>query len=101
MTKAFDSVSLIPLVKALKRIKIPLNINRFIIDLFDQRQMRVIINFGFFDIFTGEDGIDQGETISLLLWHIFYDTLLCRIQKDQSLGFTIKLKWPSKSKHTP
>ena len=67
MAKAFDSVGLVPLKKSLERIKMPENINRFIIDLFNNRQMRIITSYGFSNIFTGEDGIDQGKTIFPLL----------------------------------
>jgi hypothetical protein len=40
-----------------------------------------------------EDGIDQGETISPLLWRIFYDPLLCKIQEDPRLGYKMKCTW--------
>ena len=92
MAKVFDSVGLTPLTKALKRIKIPSHIIKFIIDLFDRRQMRIITDYGFSEIFTGEDGINQGEMISLLLWRIFYNPLLCRIQEDESIGITTQIK---------
>jgi len=101
MAKAFDSVGLTPLKKSLERIKMPDNINRFIIDLFNDRQMRIITSYGFSDTCTGEDGIDQGETISPLLWRIFYDPLLCRIQEDKTLGVTTQIKWPSKNVNKP
>lgn len=77
MAKAYDSVGLMPLCKALGRIKIPTNIVDFIISLFYNRQIRIITSFGLLQPFTGPDGIDQGETISPLLLHIFYDPLLC------------------------
>jgi hypothetical protein len=38
-----------------------------------------------------QDGIDQGEVISSLMWKIFYDPLLCRIQKTTP-GYSIKTK---------
>src|SRR5437762_8045047 len=97
MAKAFDSVGLTPLTKALERIKILLHIIKFIINLFDRRQMRIITDYGFSKIFMDKDNIDQGETISPLLWQIFYDPLLCRIQEDESIGITTQIKWPSKN----
>lgn len=40
------------------------------------------------------DSIDQGETISPLIWQIFYDTLLTCIDQDQTLGYILKDSWP-------
>ena len=36
------------------------------------------------------DGIEQDETISPLIWRIFYDPLLRRIQGDPGLGYKVK-----------
>src|SRR3989337_1678453 len=66
MAKAFDSVGLEPLKQALIRIKAPDELINYIIDLFHNRQIRIITSYGLTDIFTGEDGIDQGKTISPL-----------------------------------
>src|SRR3954453_2129112 len=93
MVKAFDSVGLTPLRKAMERLKIPEHTISYIIDLFDKRVIRVITAQGLSEPFVGADGIDQGETISPLLWRIFYDPLLCRIQNVNDLGFEISLKW--------
>src|SRR5436305_1914634 len=46
MTKAFDSVDLIPLNRTIEHIKILYNMRRFIIDLFHQRQIRIITKYG-------------------------------------------------------
>src|SRR5947207_14354814 len=101
MAKAFDSVGLTPLRRALQRIQVPLQAINFIIELFKQKQIRIITAYGMTDIITGKDGIDQDETISPLLWRIFYDPLLCRIQYDEDLGVWIKLKWPSRDLTKP
>src|SRR3954470_13414081 len=92
MAKAFDSVGLVPLRKAMERLKIPDHTISYIIDLFDKRVIRVITAQGLSEPFVGEDGIDQGEMISLLLWRIFYNPLLCRIQGDNELGFQTQLR---------
>src|SRR3954454_3532988 len=97
MAKAFDSVGLTPLRKAIERFKIPEHMISYIIDLFDNRVIRVTTAQGLSEPFVGEDGIDQGETISPLLWRIFYDPLLCKVQNDTDLGFEISLKWPNGS----
>src|SRR5256884_6119500 len=94
MSKAFDSVGMVLLTFALKRIKLPQLAIDFFINLFKDRNMRIITNFGLSDAFTAKDGIDQGEVCSLLIWRIFYDSLLCRIQNDPTLGYTTAVTWP-------
>src|SRR4051812_45301034 len=81
MAKAYDSVSLTPLKRVLLRLQIPLTTVNLLIDLFEQRQIKIITAYGATDFITGHDGIDQGETISPLLWRIFYDPLLYLVQK--------------------
>ncbi|CAB4436338.1 unnamed protein product [Rhizophagus irregularis] len=95
MAKAFDSVGMFPLQKALERIKIPTTIINFIINIYKDRKIRIITAYGLTDAFTACDGIDQEEVISPLIWRIFYDPLLHRIQEDESLGYSMELKWPN------
>src|SRR5436309_15092607 len=94
MAKAFDSMGLTPLRRALIRIKVPDRTINLIIDLFEQCQICIIMAYGLTEFFTGHDGIDQGETISPLLWRIFYDPLLCQIQKRQN-GYIMTSQIPS------
>ena len=89
MAKAFDSVGLTPLKFALQCIKLPPNIIEFIIHIFKERKIKIITTYGLSNGFTAEDGIDQGEIISPLLWRIFYDPLLCRIQSNPNYGYTM------------
>ena len=56
--KAFDTVNLEMLSKAMKRIKIPDKAIRLIIDLFKDRELRVILNNGLSDPITAGDGLD-------------------------------------------
>src|SRR5260364_312413 len=91
MKKAFGSVSLLMLEKALQRIKILQILIKFIINLYKNRRMRVIMSHGLTKEFTAEDGIDQGEVISPLVWQIFYDPLLERVQRDKNLDFIAKV----------
>ena len=95
MKKAFDSVSLEMLKLALKRIKIPVIMTNFLINLYNRRKIKVITEFGLTKEFEAEDGLDQGEVISPLMWRIFYDPLLCLIQKEENLGYKIEVNWPS------
>ena len=78
------------LEKALYRIKIPNKIVKLINYFFKDRKIRVITENRLTDTVKAEDGIDQEKTISPLLWRIFYDPLLCKIQDDPKLRYTIK-----------
>src|SRR5205814_4701978 len=68
MSKAYDSVHLPLLRLALLRIHIPEQITNLIINLFTDRTNKIITNLGLTDPYTIHDGIDQGETITPLLW---------------------------------
>ena len=61
--------------------------------LFRKREVRVITENGLTNPIKAGDGIDQGETISPLLWRIFYDPLLYKIQENQNLGYTMECTW--------
>ena len=67
MRKAFDSVSLKMLKKALLRIKLPEVAVNFIFNLYKERKIKVVTSFGLTEEFEAKDGIDQGEVISLLV----------------------------------
>src|SRR5688572_12306102 len=81
MSKAYDWVRLPILRKALERIRIPERLIDIIIGLFSDRENSFITNYGFTQPFKVLNGIDQGEIISPLLWVIYYDPLLCRLQE--------------------
>jgi ribonuclease HI len=91
--KAYDTISLDMLKRALERIKIPLKIIDLILEPFRERRFSVITSIGTTQPITAEDGIDQGETISPLLWRIFYDPLLCKIQENTRKGYNMKCEW--------
>src|SRR5437868_8202273 len=61
--------------------------------LFNKRQTRIITAIGLTEPITAGDGIEQGEVISPLVWRIFYDPLLTRVQKDITLGYEIQVSW--------
>jgi len=82
--------------KSLQRIKIPEKIIQLIVFLFQDRQFKIITAQGLTDTITAGDGIDQGETISPLLWRIFYDPLLCKIQDNTELGYKMNCTWNPK-----
>ena len=90
MKKAFDSVLLKSLKLALQRVKILKKMIKYILNLFHERQLRIITAYGLTKEITAGDGIDQGEVISSLIWRLFYDPLLERIQGDEMLGYTVE-----------
>src|SRR5260364_132493 len=55
--------------------------------------MEVITSYGMTERFTTEDGIDQGEVISPLIWRIFYDPLLVAIQRKENAGYKMEVRW--------
>lgn len=71
ISKAYDSVSSFFLGKALERIKIPKNFMELIMDIAEDRHNQVMIQGCLSDSYYVEDGIDQGEVWSPLLWRIF------------------------------
>ena len=91
MKKAFDSVSLQSLDLALQRIKVPWLGRKFILKLFDKRQTRIITALGLTEAVVAGDSIEQGEVISPLVWRIFYDPLLTRVQNDPLLGYVAEV----------
>jgi hypothetical protein len=91
--KAYDTISLDMLERALKRIKLPSKILNLILEPFRNRKFKVITSLGLAQSNTAGDGIDQGETISPLLWRIFYDPLLCKIQENKKYGYSISCEW--------
>src|SRR6266498_2902987 len=57
--------------------------------------MQVITAFGLSPWLKAEDGIDQGDSISPLLWRIFYDPLLSALQSDHQRGYQMNITWPT------
>ncbi|EXX77812.1 hypothetical protein RirG_020420 [Rhizophagus irregularis DAOM 197198w] len=76
-------------------IDIPASLVEWIIALFKHRSLRVATAYGLSDGFTGYDGIDQGDALSPLLWRIFYDPLLVRIQQTKDSIYEMKVNWPN------
>ena len=98
MRKAYDSVSLEMLQLALRRIKVPEKTIGFILSIFDKRQMQVITKEGLTNPFVAEDGIDQGEVLSPLMWRVFYDPLLYKVQEEKGLGYIAEVRTPVDSR---
>jgi hypothetical protein len=65
--KAFDSVAMESIRRALERIKIPEEVSKFILEIYSKRKIQVIMKFGLTEGFEAGDGIDQEEVISSLI----------------------------------
>src|SRR5437773_3089995 len=68
MKKAFDSVSLTMMEKALKRIKIPDLTTKFLLNLYNKRKIKVITEYDLTKEFEAENELDQEEVVSPLMW---------------------------------
>jgi len=91
MSKAYDSVNLNLFEKALNRINMPSKLINILTNLLTDCQNRVITNFGLTNPYIVKNGIDQGETITPLFWHIYYDLLISNIasqHEDYQLSTT-------------
>ncbi|GBC03989.1 hypothetical protein RclHR1_05440007 [Rhizophagus clarus] len=93
ISKAFDSISLDFLELALNCIGLPHHTVRCIINLFKGRNVQVTTAFRPSSIFQAEDGIDQGDSLSPLLWKIYYDPLLTTITTLPDKGYNMKCVW--------
>jgi hypothetical protein len=85
--RAYDSVSWISLQRSLERIRVPATYIQLLRNIFDGRRSAVITTYGESREFHPACGLDQGEVNSPLLWLVFYDTLLCRLNR-RGAGYT-------------
>src|SRR6266487_3142291 len=92
MKKAFDSVSKEGLIRSLRRIGTPHTFNRLIENLCSDRTGRVLINREYTEEFEVHGGIDQGDTLSPLLWRIFYDPLVTEINENGG-KYKMEVQW--------
>src|SRR5436309_9773519 len=70
-------------------IKIPSGFIRLVTNLFTNRYNSVITSYGQSILYKTEIGIDQGESLSPLLWVIYIDPLLTVLNKEASLSYII------------
>ncbi|KAG9298574.1 hypothetical protein G9A89_004282 [Geosiphon pyriformis] len=85
MQKAYNLVGWEHLEKSLVRIKIYSKFIQFFGSVHKNCTNHIMTNFGLMDDYHVHDGLDQGEVFSLLLWHIFYDPLLCEVKRQKSV----------------
>src|SRR3989337_979487 len=92
LSKAYDRVDLKILKLALARIRISQPCIDLIVNLFTNRKNAVFTADGLSNLYDVKIGIDQGEVISPLLWCIYFDPLLCKVDKLRK-GYTLQHSW--------
>ena len=73
----------------MSRIKIPQKFINIIRNSLINCKNRVITDLGMIEEYHMNNGIDQGEIISPLLWIIYYNPLFCKIENQAGLGYTM------------
>src|SRR5438552_3988576 len=99
MSKAYDTVHIPTLAKAIKRICLPKKFISIITFLFTNRINQVITDYGLTNKYNVRDRIDQGETILPILWRIFYDPLISRVNTEYR-GYKIIPKHSNETQNT-
>src|SRR3954467_1108490 len=89
ISKAFDSMDIRMLQLAMQRLKIPNGFIKLVSALFTDRYNTVITAYGHSAPYKTEIGIDQGETLSSLLWVIYIDPLLTVLNREASTPYII------------
>ena len=95
MSKAYDRVNRKHLWVAMRHIKLPEKFISIIENSLKNQFNRVITDVGLTQEYRMENGIDQGEIMSPLLWIIYYDPLFTKIKKIKGLGYTMSYQWKS------
>src|SRR5256886_2112437 len=93
MSKAYDLVHREHLWKAMQRLKIPEQFINIIKNSLKYRTNRVITDLGLTEEYNMKNGIDQGETMSPILWVIYYDPVFSKIKKQKGIGYRMKHEW--------
>ena len=88
MSKAYDSINTNLLQKSLERIQLLPQLTQIILNLLSDHSNKVITNFGLTQSYSVRNRIDQGETITPLLWRIYYDPLINKISTSHQ-GYTM------------
>ena len=86
--KAYDTVPFDAISQCCKRIKMPDRLILLIHNFLSQREITVTTPFGYSGKLKATRGVPQGDAISPILWAIFYDPLLTKLQQ-LSNGYTL------------
>lgn len=94
LSKAYDRVDLDLLELALKHFNLPLRFIKLILKLFYNQSNQIIMDNYLSESFDIEQGIIQGESISPLLWTIYYDPMFELINNSIHKGLTLTSSIP-------
>ncbi|KAG9286743.1 hypothetical protein G9A89_012293 [Geosiphon pyriformis] len=98
--KTYNLVDWKHLKKSLVRIKMCSKFIKFFGSIHNGHLNRVITNFGLTNSYSVYDGLDQGKVFLHLLWHIFYDTLLCKVKRQKAVyDYRLNLYYVAKTGH--
>ena len=97
MSKAYNSVNFTLFKHALFHFSLPLSTINILSDLLTDRHNQVITNLGLTSSYSVHNGIDQDETITLLLWCIYYDPLISYIYSNTP-GYKLQSSWTTNLK---
>src|ERR1044072_2705655 len=89
ISKAFDSMDPRMLRLAMARLKIPSTFINLTFELFTNRYNTVITAFGPTKPYQVQIGIDQGESLSPLLWVIYLDPLLTVLNRENPSPYSL------------
>ncbi|KAG9289139.1 hypothetical protein G9A89_022448 [Geosiphon pyriformis] len=94
---AYDSVGWEHLRKSLVKIKMCDKFIRFFGNIYNGRINRVITDFRLTDEYYVHDGLDQKEVFLPFFWHIFYDSLLYKVKRQERVcGYRLNSHFISK-----
>ena len=82
-SKAFDLVSLEKLFQILEKKGLPYSVMRLLIDMYQRQRVRTIWNGEVSDFFSSSNGVRQGGVLSPILFTVYIDVLLQRLEASQ------------------
>jgi hypothetical protein len=94
LSKAYDRVNIDLLYLSLLRVNLPPSFCKLICNLFTDRTNSIILQDNLSDPYDVLIGIDQGESICLLLWVIYYDPMFEAINNELNLGVMLSASLP-------
>ncbi|KAG9305003.1 hypothetical protein G9A89_007406 [Geosiphon pyriformis] len=97
MRKVYNSIGWEHLRRSLVRIKMCNRFIKFFGSIHNGRMNKVMTDFGLTDGYSVYNSLDQGKVFSSLLWHIFYNTLLCEVKKQEAVcGYRLNSHYVAK-----